>query len=73
MFINKFGEIAIPMIYDFSYEITGFKNELISNKKNNRAGVIDTDNNIVIPFNYQHVGPFIDGIALTVNYRNIIT
>lgn len=68
-FINKFGEMAIPMIYDFSYEITGFKNGLISIKKNNRAGVIDTDNNIVIPFNYQHVGPFIDGIALTVNYE----
>ena len=61
-FVNEEGHEQIPVEYDYLYN---FENGITIAKKDGKYGVIDTNNNIVIPFGlpYAEVRGFRDGRA----------
>ncbi len=73
-YVNKYGEIVIPLIYDsVDYDIDyynepdpsggRFHEGLAAVQKDGKFGYIDTDGNTVIPFAYMASGTFEDGRA----------
>lgn len=54
--INRQGEIVIPLVYD--YAMIKFSEGLLGVKKNNKWGYIDTNHEIVIPFEYDNIADY---------------
>lgn len=84
--INKNGEIVIPFEYELAYEIYTFDGEshtfyftdinqffnygVIVLKKNNKLGVINKDNEIIIPFDYDSIYFSGDGFTTFKNHKS---
>lgn len=60
-FINKSGEIQIPLIYD---EVSAFSNGVSIVKKKEKYGLIDKQGKILTPIEYGYIGEFANGLAL---------
>ncbi len=58
-FINKFGEVVIPLIYDVTQYT--FSEGLVGVKKNKREYYIDKNNNIVLEIKHPYHIPFTSG------------
>ena len=52
-FINRRGEVVIPLQYNISY--TGFYGPGLAIVKKGKYGVIDMQNNVIIPFKYSSI------------------
>ena len=57
-FINREGEIVIPLEYEYAHD---FIEGLAAVRLNGKWGFIDTVGNMVIPFKYDDVGDFKNG------------
>lgn len=53
-FINTYGDLVIPAIYD---EVAGFKDDRVWVKKGNSCGIIDFAGNEIIPIAYEEITP----------------
>ncbi|MDW7694411.1 WG repeat-containing protein [Flammeovirgaceae bacterium SG7u.111] len=51
-FMDKYGKLVIPADYDFAHD---FVNQQAIVEKDGKWGVIDSDNNVVIDFQYSHI------------------
>jgi len=60
--LNLNGEVTVP--FDYTSLLDPYNIGLIAAKKSMKAGFIDYNNNIVIPFEYEDVNPFSEGLAL---------
>lgn len=71
-FIDKNGVITIPQIYtrvgDFEGGVAVAVKQVGST---NKTGVIDTNNNVILPFEYDYVAPFNDGYTYVGKTGNI--
>ncbi len=59
-YLNKKGEIAIPIIYD---TVTTFSEELAAVEKDGKFGFINPLGQVIIPFQYEYAGGFDEGLA----------
>lgn len=64
-FIDPFGKFQIPPIYD---DVRYFSNGIACANKRGRWGVIDTNNNVVIDFQYLNIQDFSEGKALVQDF-----
>ncbi len=71
--IDKAGNIIIPPEYQKTHEPAYFRHEIFDNKsyffvkKDGKAGVIDSNHQIIVPFVYQAISPIYDGHFVLVN------
>ncbi len=64
-FCDFLGNEVVPLIYgDCTYYSNG---KWCPVKKGDKWGVIDTTGNVVINFNYDHIGGFFDGVVIVQN------
>ena len=62
-FVNYYGEVVIPLIYDYASDFWG---ALAKVKKGNKWGFIDTLGNVVVDFIYDNAANFNNGRARVV-------
>lgn len=64
-FIDKTGKIVVPLEYDSPYEQLYFFNDgFAAVNKSNKWGFVDmSSGNLSIPFEYDNIGIFVDGLA----------
>lgn len=67
-YVNKNSEVVIPLIYD---EVKDISENKIIVKKNGFWGAIDMSNKIIIPFEYNYLSPFHEGISFFSKDLNI--
>lgn len=65
--INNKGRITIPLEYSILLDISLFGPTLLMAVKNNRFGVIDKANKIIVPFDFDHVQAMFGMITVTKN------
>lgn len=63
-YVNRLGETIIPYIYD---EVYPFKEGLAVVKQNDKFGVIDENNNLIVDFKYDYISSFCNNYAIIRN------
>ena len=60
--LNNFGELVIPFEYDEKGKVD-FKTKHIPIKKNSKIGLIDTLGKVMVPFLFDYISTFNDGLG----------
>lgn len=61
--IDREGKEIVPAIYQWLDYVQSFSEGLVAMPLNHKYGFIDTNGNVVIPFKFEKVEPFVNGVA----------